>query len=68
MEAAIRKSVRLGEKLAEDIRTKRVYIKQSRIHEQNGKYFRQLVNMNKDEWIHEYKFWSRASKSRSGKS
>jgi multimeric flavodoxin WrbA len=62
MEAAVRKSVRLGEKLAEDIRTKRVYAKQSRIHRENSEYFRQLVNMKKDEWIHEYKFWSRASR------
>jgi multimeric flavodoxin WrbA len=62
MEAAVRKSVRLGEKLAGDIKNKRVYIKQSRIHEENSQYFRQLVNMNKDEWIHEFKFWSRASK------
>jgi multimeric flavodoxin WrbA len=62
MEAAVRKSVRLGEKLAGDIKNKRVYIKQSRIHEENSQYFRQLVNMNKDEWIHEFKFWSRATK------
>lgn len=61
MEAAVRKSVRLGVKLAEDIRTKRVYVKQSRIHEENSKYFRQLVAMNKDEWVHEYKFWNGAS-------
>ena len=62
MEAAERKSVRLGKKLAEDIGTKRVYIKQKAIHEENSKYFRQLIHMNKDEWIHEHKFWSRASK------
>jgi multimeric flavodoxin WrbA len=65
MEAAVRKSVRLGVRLAEDIRNKRVYVKQSRIHDENSKYFRQLVAMNKDEWVHEYKFWNGASKSRS---
>jgi len=62
MEAAERKAVRLGKRLAEDIGTKKVYTKQKTIHEENRKYFRQLINMNKDEWIHEYKYWSRASK------
>jgi multimeric flavodoxin WrbA len=62
MEAAERKSFRLGKKLAEDIRVRRVYTKQEKIHRVTGEYFRQLVAMNKDEWIHEHKFWSRASK------
>jgi len=62
METVERKAFRLGKKLAEDIRAKRVYIKQSRIHKENSKYFRQLVNRNKDEWVHEHEFWSRASK------
>jgi len=62
METAERKAFRLGEKLAADVRARRVYIKQGRIHEETGKYFRQLVDMNKDEWTHEHKFWSRASK------
>ena len=62
MEAAERKSFRLGKKLAEDIRAKRVYTKQRMIHQENSKYFRQLVDMNKDEWVHEHAFWSRASK------
>jgi multimeric flavodoxin WrbA len=62
METAERKAFRLGEKLAADVRAGRVYVKQERIHEETGKYFRQLVDMNKDEWTHEHKFWSRASK------
>ena len=67
MEAAERKSFRLGKKLAEDIRTRRVYTKQANIHRQIEEYFRQLVTMNKNEWVHEHEFWSRASRSRSAK-
>jgi multimeric flavodoxin WrbA len=67
MAAAERKSFRLGKKLAGDIRAKRVYTKQDNIHRQTGEYFRQLVTMNRNEWAHEYEFWSRASKSRSNK-
>jgi multimeric flavodoxin WrbA len=57
MEAAERKSFRLGKKLAEDIRTRRVYTKQRMIHQENSKYFRQLVDMNRDEWAHEHAHW-----------
>ena len=59
MDAVEKKAFRLGKKLAEDIRARRVYLRQERIHKENSKYFRQLVEMNKDEWIHEYDFWSR---------
>jgi len=59
MEAAEKKAFRLGKTMAEDIRTTRVYLKQERIHKENSKYFRQLVEMNKDEWSHEHDFWER---------
>ncbi len=62
MEAAEQKAFRLGKKLAGDIKAKRVYIAQERIHEENRRYFRKLVEMNKDEWIHEHDFWSRRQK------
>ncbi len=62
MEAAERKSLRLGKKLAEDVRTGRVYEKQRGIHRENSRYFRRLVAMNKDEWIHEHAFWRGASR------
>jgi multimeric flavodoxin WrbA len=66
-EAAERKSFRLGKKLAGDIRARRVYTKQEKIHRETGEYFRQLVTLNKNEWVHEYEFWSRASRSRPAK-
>jgi hypothetical protein len=67
MAAAERKSFRLGKKLAGDIRAKRVYTKQDNIHRQTGEYFRQLVTMNKNEWVHEYEYWRKNSKSRFAK-
>jgi hypothetical protein len=67
LEAAERKSFRLGKKLAADIKARRVYTKQENIHRATGEYFRQLVTMNKNEWVHEYEFWRRASRSRSTK-
>jgi multimeric flavodoxin WrbA len=63
MEAAEKKAFRLGKTLAADIRTKRVYRRQERIHKENSEYFRQLVEMNKNEWIHEHNFWSRHRKN-----
>jgi len=64
MDAVERKAFHLGEKLAGDIRARKVYMRQKKIHEENRKYFRQLVNMHKNEWIHEHEFWSRTSKSK----
>lgn len=64
MESAEKEAFRLGEKLVEDITTRKVYMKQRRIHVECRKYFRKLVAMHKDEWIHEHEFWSRASKSK----
>jgi multimeric flavodoxin WrbA len=64
MDAAERKAFRLGAKLVGDIRAGRVYPRQRKIHEENKKYFRKLVDMHKDEWVHEHEFWSRISKSK----
>ena len=63
MEAVEKKAFRLGKKLSEDIRGKRIYLRQARIHKENSEYFRQLVERNKDEWIHEHDFWSRNQKN-----
>jgi multimeric flavodoxin WrbA len=52
------KAFQLGGKLAEDIVSKRNYRKQGGIIMGNRIYFQNLVRMHKDEWIHEYKYWS----------
>ncbi|HYA13012.1 MAG TPA: flavodoxin family protein [Syntrophales bacterium] len=59
LEKAEEKAYRLGELLAVDIRTGKIYRKQKRRHEENRKYFQNLVKMYKDEWVHEYKYWDK---------
>lgn len=57
---AEKKAFKLGKKLTEDIRIRKIYKQQRRIHEGNRKYFRDLVIMYKDEWTHEYEFWMKS--------
>ena len=59
MEDAERKATLLGKSLAEDIRVKRDYIEQRKMHEEIREYFKALVKMNKDSWEHEYEYWNR---------
>jgi multimeric flavodoxin WrbA len=58
LDDAEKKALRLGEKLAGDIRAQKVYAKQKKILEKNRKYFQALVKIHKDEWPHEYEYWS----------
>jgi multimeric flavodoxin WrbA len=53
------KAFRLGEILADNIRQKKIYVKQSKRFKNNKKYFQDLVKLNKDEWTHEYKYWDK---------
>jgi multimeric flavodoxin WrbA len=55
---AEKKAVELGKTLAGDIKTKRDYIEQREMQEENRKYFQNLVKMNKDNWEHEYEYWN----------
>jgi multimeric flavodoxin WrbA len=57
LENAEKKAYRLGQSLAEAIRTGKTYRKQKMRHEENRKFFQDLVKMRKDEWGHEYKHW-----------
>ena len=59
MEEAEKKATLLGKSLAEDIRVKRDYIEQRKMHEEIREYFKALVKMNKDSWEHEYEYWNR---------
>jgi multimeric flavodoxin WrbA len=56
--AAEKKAFHLGELLANDIKTRKIYKNQKLIHKENAIYFRKLVNMHKKEWGHEYKYWN----------
>ena len=53
------KAFRLGETLADNIREKKNYVKQSKIFRDNRKYFQDLVKLNKYEWPHEYEYWDK---------
>ena len=59
LENAGKKAFQLGCKLADDIRSGKVYRKQKKRHDENKKYFQTLAKIYKDEWIHEYKYWDR---------
>jgi multimeric flavodoxin WrbA len=53
------KAFKLGETLADNIREKKYYLKQSKIFRDNRKYFQDLVKLNKNVWIHEYEYWKK---------
>jgi multimeric flavodoxin WrbA len=58
-EAAEKKAFQLGKSLSEDIRNKRDYAEQRKMQEGIAEHFKSLVKMNKDNWEHEYEYWSR---------
>ena len=59
MEEAEKKAFQLGKSLAEDIQSKRDYISQREMQEENRQYFMNLVKRNKAEWEHEYEYWNK---------
>jgi len=59
---AEKRAFHLGETLTEDIKTRKKYIDQEQILSENRKYFQTLVQMNKDEWVHEFEYWNRMAK------
>jgi len=58
IEEAIKRAFQLGVSLAGDIKTKRDYISQREMQEENRQYFMNLVKRNK-EWEHEYECWNK---------
>lgn len=59
---AEKRAFQLGESLAEDIKTKRIYPEQERLLNENRKYFQALVQMHREEWIHEVEYWNGTAK------
>jgi len=49
----------LGETLVDNIKEKKIYVKQSKIFKDNRKYFQDLVKLNMSVWIHEYDYWDK---------
>ncbi|HWQ20070.1 MAG TPA: flavodoxin family protein [Methanotrichaceae archaeon] len=58
-EDALKRAFEMGKALARDIKTKRDYIEQREMLEENRKYFMALVKRNKAEWEHEYEYWNK---------
>lgn len=58
LEAAEKRAFELGRALAEDIKTKRDYITQREMQEDNRKYFQALVKSRGKDWEHEYEYWN----------
>ncbi len=59
LEAAEKKAFDLGKSLAADILSKRDYIEQREMLEENREYFKRLVKMHQADWEHEYEYWNR---------
>ena len=58
LEEAEKRAFELGKALAGDIKSKRDYIEQREMLEENRKYFMALVKRNPD-WEHENEFWNK---------
>ena len=59
IEAKKKEAFKLGQTLADAIKTKRTYPEQDVIHNETRKRFKLLVEMNKDIWTHEYEHWKK---------
>jgi len=59
IEAKKKEAFKLGQILADAIKTKRAYPDQDAIHNETHKRFKSLVEMNKDIWTHEYEHWKK---------
>lgn len=59
IDQAEKKAFQLGKSLAEDIQSKRDYISQREMQEENRQYFMNLVKRNKAEWENEYEYWNK---------
>jgi multimeric flavodoxin WrbA len=56
-DSAITEARNLGETLADAIQTKRHYADQENAIAERGKFFRQLIKANKEDWRYQYEFW-----------
>lgn len=57
LDAAEPAAAALGQSLAQAIATHRAYPEQAGMHAAMRGRFRALVTMNKDAWVHEYRYW-----------
>jgi len=57
LDVAEKEAFQLGRTLAEAIETRRSYPEQEGVHEMMRARFGKLVEMNKEEWTHEFAYW-----------
>ena len=57
IEAKKKEAFKLGQTLADAIKTKRAYPEQDAIHNETRNRFKSLVKANKDIWTHQYEHW-----------
>jgi len=48
---------RLGKKLAQDIKEKKIFADQMKIIKEGREHFKKLIQLRKEEWPEEYKYW-----------
>jgi multimeric flavodoxin WrbA len=51
-------AVRLGRKLASDIKNRELYTEQLEVIEKSKVYFSRIIKLRKDDWQEEYKYWA----------
>ena len=56
-DSAITEARNLGQTLADAIQTKRHYDDQENAIGERGKFFRQLIKANKEDWSYQYDYW-----------
>ncbi|OPY11408.1 MAG: Iron-sulfur flavoprotein [Syntrophus sp. PtaB.Bin138] len=59
---AEKRSFQLGESLAEDLKTGKGYPDQQQALAESAVYFHALVQMHRDEWLHEAAYWDRITR------
>jgi multimeric flavodoxin WrbA len=53
----IEEAQKLGKKLIEDIREKRVYPDQTKLIEEGRAHFKEIIKLRKNDWEQEYQYW-----------
>jgi len=53
-----KEALKLGESLMKDIKDKRLFPEQMKIIEPGKEYFKKIIEMRKNVWIEEYRYWN----------
>ena len=53
----MQEAYQLGKKLAQDIKEKKVFVDQARIIEAGKEHFKKIIQLRKEDWKEEYRYW-----------